>query len=196
MSIGFLPHNWASGPRTKGKTLGDKSSLSLGLVFPTLSHLACSPVTQQLTGLPYSGSGLGLYCQVDLQTWDVIEKLWLELGFFQMLSKLCTTELCLLAPKRARARTLTHPYQFPSFSPLNSILNPERPPVSQLPYSATTGCEEPTNWRFLRWTPNAWILLGRLLVAGKGCEIFIHPRLHRFSKLVLIWFGMGRWEPL
>lgn len=49
--------------------------------------------------------------------------------------------------------------------------------MSQLPYSATTGCEEPTNWRFLCWTPNAWILLGRLLVAGKGCEIFIHPRL-------------------
>lgn len=112
MSIGLLPHNWASGPRAKGKTLGDKSSLSLGLVFPTLSHLACSPVTQQLTGWPYSGSGLGLYCQVDLQTWDVIEKLWLELRFFQMLSKLCTTEQS--ARPQARART---PLSVPFFQP-------------------------------------------------------------------------------
>lgn len=123
MSIGFLPHNWASGPRTKGKTLGDKSSLSLGLVFLTLSHLACSPVTQQLTGLPYSGSGLGLYCQVDLQTWDVIEKLWLELGFFQMLSKLCTIELYVCSPPSARAHAYT-PLSVPFFQPTEQHFKP------------------------------------------------------------------------
>lgn len=68
--------HWLSAPQLgigaqgQCKILGDKSSLcpqvlSFRLCLPVL------PVTQQLS-LPgfYSGSGLGVYCQVDLQTWE------------------------------------------------------------------------------------------------------------------------------